>query len=79
VRRKAWLLRGRMEQLKKRGRTGRLGHLEMLPAGKTSLMGEDDEIPEIGEAFFYVAAQPDPVGQPLLGFGSDCRVRVLTP
>ncbi|MFQ5669211.1 MAG: hypothetical protein ACE5HD_01675 [Acidobacteriota bacterium] len=37
---------------------------------------EDQERPAKGEIFFYLATQPDSLGQPLFGFRSDCRDRV---
>jgi hypothetical protein len=34
--------------------------------------------PAAEEIFYYLAAQPDSGGRPMLGFGSGCRERMLS-
>ncbi len=77
LRERAWIVRGRMTQLRRGGGWVTLGPLEPLPADPSGRRASDSGAPEPGEVFFYLAAQPDSAGRPMLGFGSSCRERML--
>ena len=74
--RQAWVVRGRSTRLSRRG--GSVTFQETLPLG-SAVEGRpvlDDDEPEDGEAFFYIVAQTDGSGRPLMSYGSGCRSRL---
>ncbi len=74
-----WILRGSMESLARAGRRVLLGTLEPLETSSDGRLAADEKTPDRGEIFFYLAARDDGAGQPVLGFGSDCRPRMVLP
>ena len=73
--RAAVLMRGQSSQLLRRPKSVTFGDLVPMGAVISGRPLEDATLPPAGEAFYYVAAQPDGTGGSALGFGSGCRAR----
>ena len=73
--RSARVVRGRSSQLQRRGNAVTFSELELLGDAVDGGAVEDEGQPEEGESFYYLAAQSDASGEPLLGFASRCRGR----
>ena len=74
-----WILRGNMSDLARSPSRVLLGSLEALETTEDGRLAADPAVPESGDAFYYLAARDDGTGSPVLGFGSDCRPRMVIP
>jgi hypothetical protein len=74
-----WILRGRTDRVVHAGRRVLLGDLEPLATTEDGRLAADLQVPEAGGIFYYLAARDDGAGQPVLGFDSECRPRMVMP